>query len=166
MHQLDLGQIISQVVGFGIVLLILWQFAWGPILALLDERRDKIKGEFDEIENQRQSVTADRAQLDERLSGIEQEAREKIQAGVAEGEKVGNEIKTKARQEAQGILQRAEEQVQRDREKAQVALRNETVSMVLAATEKLLQEKLDPEAHKGRVESFIDSLDKVQGAKS
>ncbi len=166
MHQLDLGQIISQVVGFGIVLLILRQFAWGPILALLDERRDKIKGEFDEIENQRQSVTADRAQLDERLSGIEQEAREKIQAGVAEGEKVGNEIKTKARQEAQGILQRAEEQVQRDREKAQVALRNETVSMVLAATEKLLQEKLDPEAHKGRVESFIDSLDKVQGAKS
>lgn len=166
MHQLDLGQIISQVVGFGIVLLILRQFAWGPILALLDERRDKIKGEFDEIENQRQSVTADRAQLDERLRGIEQEAREKIQAGVAEGEKVGNEIKTKARQEAQGILQRAEEQMQRDREKAQVALRNETVAMVLAATEKLLQEKLDPEAHKGRVESFIDSLDKVQGAKS
>lgn len=160
---IDWGQVIAQVVGFLVVMWILRRYAWGPVIDLLEERRAKIVGEFDEIESQRREVASVRQKLDERLRGIESEARERIQQAVAEGEHVGNEVKLKARQEGQAILRRAEEQVERERDKAQVSLRNEMVTMVVAATEKLLEEKLDPETHKGRIESFIDSLGTVQG---
>lgn len=162
-HEIDPGQIITQVVGFLVVLWILRKYAWGPVIDMLEERRARIQGDFDEIDTKRAEVATVRRELDERLRGIDQEARERIQAGVAEGEAVGNEVKQKARDEAHAILLRAEEQVVRERDKAQVALRNEMVDMVLTATEKLLQEKLDGETHKARVESFIDSLGSVHG---
>jgi F-type H+-transporting ATPase subunit b len=163
MHEIDWGQVIAQVVGFLVVLWILRKYAWGPVIDMLEERRARIQGDFDEIETKRNEVASVRRQLDERLRGIDQEARERIQAGVAEGEALGNEVKLKAREEAQAILRRAAEQVERETDKAQVALRNEMVTMVVAATGKLLQEKLDPEAHRSRVESFIDSLGSVGG---
>lgn len=163
MHQIDWGQVIAQVVGFLVVLWILRRYAWGPVIDMLEERRARIQGDFDAIEAQRGEVAAVRRQLDDRLKGIEQEAREKIQAAMAEGQTAGNEVKSKAREEAQTILRRAEEQVERDREKAQVALRNEMVTMVVAATEKLLEEKLDAAAHRSRVEAFIDGLGGLRG---
>ena len=163
MHEIDWGQVIAQVVGFLVVLWILRKYAWGPVIDMLEERRAKIQGEFDEIDSKHIEVASIRKQLDERLRGIDQEARERIQAGVAEGEAVGNEVKLKAREEAHAILRRAEEQIERDKDKAQVALRDEMVTMVVAATEKLLQEKLDAETHRSRIESFIDSLGGVRG---
>ena len=41
-------QVLTQIIGFLIVLWVLKRFAWKPILALLEERRQKIKNEFDE----------------------------------------------------------------------------------------------------------------------
>ena len=39
---IDLPKLIAQLVNFGIVLVVLWKFAYKPILAMLDQRRDKI----------------------------------------------------------------------------------------------------------------------------
>ena len=160
MHEIDWGQVIAQVVGFLVVLFILKKYAWGPVIDMLEERRAKIQGDFDEIDAQRAEVAAVRKGLDDRLAGIEHEARERIQAAVAEGESVGNEIKLKARQEAQAIQRRAEEQVERDRDKAQVALRNEMVTMVVAATEKMLRENAEVVTGemKEKVEASIKDL--------
>ena len=42
---------ITHSIGFLITVWILKKYAWGPILSMLDERRNKIKGEFEKIEN-------------------------------------------------------------------------------------------------------------------
>jgi len=163
MHEIDWGQVITQIVGFLIVLGILKKYAWGPVLDMLDERRDNIQREFDEIATGKKEVASTQDRLDAQLREIEAERRVKIQEAVQEGEKVGNEIKSKARQDAQSLIQRAEEQVVQDQAKAQVALRNETVAMVLGATEKMLREKLDADSHRKQIESFIDSVSSAKG---
>ena len=58
----------AQIISFGIVCLVLYKFAYGPILAMLEERRrqialglanaEKIKAELDRTEAQRQEVMA------------------------------------------------------------------------------------------------------------
>ena len=166
MHEIDWGQVITQIVGFLIVLGVLKKFAWIPVLDMLDERRDGIQAEFDAITSGKEDVASSQERLDTQLREIEAERRVRIQDAVQEGEKIGNEIKTKARMDAQGIIQRAEEQVVQDEAKAQVALRNKTVAMVVTATEKMLREKLDGDTHQKQIESFIDSLSSVKGAKS
>lgn len=158
MHQIDWGQVLTQIIGFLVVLGILKKFAWGPILDLLEARREKIRREFADIDAEKARALELKAKLDAELKAIEAQARVKIQEGVQEGERVGGEIKEKARQDAHALLQRAEEQVERERDKAQVQLRDDMTSMVLAATERILHEKLDPLQHKKQIEGFLDSL--------
>ena len=45
-----ISQILTQLAAFLIFLAIMKRFAWGPILRLLDERRERIAGEFERIE--------------------------------------------------------------------------------------------------------------------
>ena len=72
-------------VGFLVVLFILKKYAWGPVIDMLEERRAKIQGDFDEIDAQRAEVAAVRKGLDDRLAGIEIDAEgapEVVAAGV------------------------------------------------------------------------------------
>ena len=53
---LELGQIITHIIGFVIAVIVLKKFAWKPILSMLEERRNKIKSEFDSIKEEHKTV--------------------------------------------------------------------------------------------------------------
>lgn len=156
------SQVVTHVIGFVLAVLILRRFAWGPILRLLEERRAKIVDEFDRIEVEKKGAAAIRAEYEAQLRGIEAQARARIQEGVQEGQKVGAEIKEQARQEAHQQLVRARDEVARERDKAQVTLRNDVVEMVITASEHLIRERLDDAMHRKLMTEFIASLDTVQ----
>jgi F-type H+-transporting ATPase subunit b len=162
--QLIWSQIVTHIIGFLIAVWILRKFAWGPILRLLEERRQKIQGEFDRIGEEQKRNAALRAEYEAQLRGIEAQARVRIQEAVQEGQKVAGSIREQAREEAHQQIARAREEVGRERDKAQVALRNDMVDMVLRATERLLHERLDEERHRRLVSEFIASLDQVEAA--
>jgi F-type H+-transporting ATPase subunit b len=156
------GQIITNIIGFVIAVLILRRFAWGPILRLLEERREKIQGEFDRIEEEKRAAAALKADYEAQLRTIEAQARARIQEAVQEGQKVAAEIKEQARQEGHDQLDRAKQEIERERDKAQVTLRNDVVDMVVRASENLISERLDDPLHRKLVTDFIASLDTLE----
>jgi F-type H+-transporting ATPase subunit b len=150
--------VITQILGFLLAVWILKRYAWGPVIGILEARRDKIRSEFEEIDRRKNEAAGLQAKLAAELREIEAQARVRIQEGVHEGERVGGEIKEKARQDAQSMIQRAQDQISQDRDKAQVELRNQMVSMVISGAEKVLREKLDATAQRGQIDSFLKSL--------
>ena len=150
--------VITQILGFLLTIWILKKYAWGPVINILEARRDKIRGEFEDIDRRKNEVAGLQSKLAAELREIEAQARVKIQEGVHEGERVGSEIKEKARQDAQAMLQRAQDQIAQDRDKAQVELRNQRVSLVIAGAEKVLREKLDAQTQRSQIDSFLASL--------
>ena len=160
--EIDWRVVGTQIIGFLIVLAILRRFAWGPITQMLEDRRARIAGEYDKIEGERHEVEGLKTELHQKLQDIEAEARTRIQEAVKEGEALGAQLREKAREDAQGILARAEEQIARDRDKAQVGLRNDVVSMVVRATERVLSKQLDEAEQRRQVEAFLSDLGGVQ----
>ena len=51
-----IAQILTQIIGFLVALWILKRYAWKPLLGILDERRAKISGELDTIEQEKGRV--------------------------------------------------------------------------------------------------------------
>jgi F-type H+-transporting ATPase subunit b len=151
--------VVTHIIGFVIAVLILKRFAWGPILQLLDERREKIQGEFDRIEVSKREVAGLREQYEAQLRDIEAQRRVKIQEGVTEGRRVGSEIQEQARADAHGVMVRGREETARERDRAQVMLRNDMVDMVIKATEQLLKEQLDPKQHRRMVNDYLVGLE-------
>jgi len=164
---LEFGQIITQIIGFLIAVIILKKFAWKPLLSMLEERRNKIKAEFDNIGEERKKTEKLSADYQTKLKEIDSLARVKIQEAAREGQKMANEIKESARNEAREIVTKTREGIVRDLEKANVQLRDDVIKMALQLTEKLIVEKLDAKKDKELVARFVDEMKqgKVEGFK-
>ena len=164
---LEFGQIITHIIGFVIAVIILKKFAWKPLLSILEERRSKIKGEFDSIKEERKKTEKLYSDYQTKLKEIDSLARAKIQEAAREGRKLANEIKESARGEAKQIVTRTREDIQRDLDKAKVQLRDDVVNMTLHLAERIIQEKLDKEKDRRLIAQFVDEMKKgkVEGFK-
>jgi F-type H+-transporting ATPase subunit b len=160
---IDLSVLITHVIGFLIVLWILSKFAWGPALAFLDARRDKIAGEFDDIKRQREEAERLKAEYEAHLRNIESEARKRMQEAVSEGNAAAARIKERAQEERLQRLARAEEEVRLIEESAAEKLRKQTIGLALLAAEKAVHERLDDAKHRELMARFLDDLDRAGG---
>jgi F-type H+-transporting ATPase subunit b len=156
---IDFQLLVTHVIGFLIVLWLLRRFAWDRVLGFMEQRREKIQGEFDEIESQREDVAALRSEYEEHLRNIDAEAREKLQEAVAEGNAAAAKIKERAQEERRQRLERAEEEVRMLEDSAKETLRRRTIGLALLAAEKAVQERLDQPKHEELMARFIDELD-------
>jgi F-type H+-transporting ATPase subunit b len=164
---LEFGQIITQIIGFLLAILLLKKYAWKPLLSMLEERRTKIKAEFDAIDQEKKKTEDLQADYQKKLQEIDALARVKIQEAAREGRKMADEIKEEARKEARDIVYKTREDVERDVEKAKVQLRDEVIDMTMHITEKFIGEKLDAEKDKKLVARLVDDMQqgKVEGLK-
>ncbi len=153
--------LITHSFSFLITLWILKRFAWGPLLGLIDERREKIVGEFENIEREKEKAEALNAEYAAKLREIDSERRTKIVEAVNEGKKIAEEIQASARSEAHEIRRKSKSELERELAKAKVQLKNDMVSLALAATEKLLSEKLEEAQHRKLIGDYIDELEKA-----
>jgi F-type H+-transporting ATPase subunit b len=159
---IDIKLVLTQILGFVILVWILGRFAWGPIVAGLEARRQKIAGEFAEAERRKQEADQLKAKFDAELRGIEALKRANIQEGIAEGQRVAAEIKAHANDEAQARLHRAEDEMAREREKAKELLKEQVVALSIRTAEKILQSKLDDPAQRKLAAAFIDEVGGVR----
>jgi F-type H+-transporting ATPase subunit b len=163
---LEIGQIVTQIIGFLIAVFLLKKFAWKPLLSILEQRRLKIKSEFDNIDNEKKKVEDLLSLYQTKLKEIDSLTRVKIQEAAREGQKLANEIKENARKESKDILTKAREEIQRDVDKAKVQLKNDLVNMTMRVAEKLIRERLDEEKDKKLIAEFIDSVPAQKGESS
>lgn len=157
--ELDIQQILTQIVAFLIMVWILKKFAWKPLLNLMDERKKLIQSEFDSIKEQKEEVDQMKHAYQAKLDAADAEGRAKIQAAVVKGREAAQQIEKEARQRASAILNRSQEEVEQEISLAKNQLKNDMVNMSLLATEKLIQESLDPKKHQKLIEEALEQAD-------
>ncbi|HAS18339.1 MAG: ATP synthase F0 subunit B [Nitrospirae bacterium RIFCSPLOW2_12_42_9] len=159
---LEIQQILTQALGFFILLFILKKFAWKPLLALLEERREKISSEFKNIEQVKSELSRLEEDYKAKLADIDTQARLKIQEAIAEAQRISIEIQEKSRDEAKKTLDKAKANIELEIAKARVDLRNQVASIAIKAAEKVLKEELNEEKHRRLVMGFIEDLEQVR----
>lgn len=128
---------LSQCFSFGIVALLLYLFAYKPILTVLEERRQKIE-----------QGLADAARSKEELAGAEQRSAEILQKASADSQRLIEEARAAAKtfqerqtqqaiSEAERIISQAREATQLEREKMLADLRREVARLVVNTTAKV-----------------------------
>ena len=159
---LDLGLIITQIIGFILALWILKAFAWKPLLKMLEDRKQKIAGDITAAENLKLDAARTLENYQAKIRDIENEARLRIQEAMADGSKIAAEIKDQAREDSRQIMARSRDELARDIAKARVQLRNEMVDMAVKAAEKVIAVKLDENEQRRLLEDFLKGVDKAQ----
>lgn len=160
--EINIPLTILQIVGFLILLGVLWKFVFGQVSGFLRQREEEIRRSFEEIEAKQKEGEIKLAQLNERLAKIEHEATRKIQEAVKEGIAMRDQIREEARKQAEADLARHQEALRIDKEKAILELRQLTAKLMLEITEKVLQESVSPELQGRLVSRYVAELERMQ----
>ena len=154
-------QLVTHAIGFLITLWILKKFAWGPLLAMLEERRNTITGEFKKIDDEKASVAKQAAAYDAKMKEIDAERRAKIVEAVEEGKKVAADIKASAQAEVKELHTKAKAELEREVAKAKVQLKEEMISITMSAAEKVVREKMSDQKHRELIGKYIEEVQKA-----
>lgn len=152
----------TNIVAFLIFLFLLRKFAWGPLMSLLDARRERIKADYAAAAGKLGEAEQLRADYDAKLAEIKALERERLQEAVKRGEEISGRLQEEAKAKAGDFLGRAEAELEREVGAARLELRAQVVTLALGAAEKLMKEKLDDAKHRQLVENFIQELGDVR----
>ncbi len=154
--------LLAQVVTFLAAMVIVWKLFWGPLTRMMEERTRKISDDLERAENGRREIEALEADYHCRLAEIEEQASKQIKDAVKKGTLAREEILSGARQEAQRILEKAQQDLALERENVIRELRNQVTDLSLAAVERLLGQGLDQKVQGRLLDGFINEVDNLE----
>jgi F-type H+-transporting ATPase subunit b len=157
-YDMNTGLSVWTLIVFAGLVFLLGKFAWGPILKMVDEREKGIQSALDQAAASNAEAAKLLEQHKAQLADARRQASELIAEGRSAGEAVRKEIEEKARTEAQSILDRAKDEIGRERDAALETLRKESVELALAAASRLMQENLDQAKDRAIVERYLAEL--------
>ena len=144
----DWTHLIAQIVSFGIVCLALYKLAYGPILGLLEARREqiasglanaaKIKAELERIESERLTI----------LARASDDGKKLIEEARAAAARVRAEETRKATAAAGQILLRAQEAAAQDHARMLAELKREVGRLVVQTTASVTGKILTADDHR------------------
>ncbi len=155
---IDPKTILLQVIGFLVVLAVLWKFVFGKVGGLLEERRTEITTQLDQLKTDREELDRLTAETRQRLGDIETEAQAKIQAAIEQGNTERQQIVAQARQEAEDEIARARAEIQREKDEAISELRGVVAELAIDAASKIISAELTPERHQSIIDASISRL--------
>ncbi|HXV12667.1 MAG TPA: F0F1 ATP synthase subunit B [Candidatus Krumholzibacteria bacterium] len=156
--ELQWKALLTQVVGFLVVLWLLRKYAWGKLLAFTEKRRETIANEFANIEKAKVDADALRRRFEEELAGIENTRRTRIQDAAHEANEIASQIREEARRETVDLRVKANQDIAMEMDKANAAFRDQMVNAVIAATDKLIRLRLDDAQHRRLINEFLDEV--------
>ena len=157
--QLDPGLFIWTIITFLILCYVLAKFAWKPLIKMLDDRENMIKGSLEDAKKAKMELE----RLSEESEAITLKARSEAQSILAESkvaaEKVKDDIIAKSKEQAIKIRDDAQKQIQVEKDKAISDIKQEVVNLTISVAEKLIKKNLSDLDNKSLIE---DSLKKVK----
>jgi F-type H+-transporting ATPase subunit b len=159
---LSASEILAQVLSFFLLLFLLRLFAWKKILGLLDLRQEKIRLEFEKIEETKLEIGKLKADYESKMSAIQEQAEVKIKQAIEEGRKINAQMRKQAHADAQDIILDARKQVKYEVSQAQDKLKDRIVDIALDAARNVIQEKLTEDGDRKIVEDFIKEIEKAE----
>jgi F-type H+-transporting ATPase subunit b len=158
----NVGNAIWTLTIFVIVVAVLGKFAWGPILKLLQDREEFIHKAVADAKRDREEAEARLKEYTDRLQKAHGEAAAMLQDARRDAERLREEMRGKAKAEADTIVLNAERRIQLETARAVQQIRHEAADLSVMIASKLIQRNLTKEDNERLIE---DALAQVEARK-
>jgi F-type H+-transporting ATPase subunit b len=150
-----------EVVSFGILLFVLYKFAFPGILSALEEREKKIKDSLDQAERHRSDAERRLKEYEAKLAGASREAEGVLAAAKERAQRLMEENEQRLTIEAERIKGDATREIDHERRKAIQDIRSQTTELALMVAEKVVQRSLTDADHRRLADEALDALSKT-----
>jgi len=153
------GTLIAQLLIFLVMLGVLYRFAWGPLLKILNERRERIQQGVEATERAKRQLEEAERERQAKLEEARREAQAILDRIAKQGEDLRKELETKAREQADALIARARAEIGQEREKAVQDLRSQVADLAVMAAGRIIGESLDAKKHRELIERTIEEAE-------
>ena len=143
---------------FGILIIVLGKFAWGPILQMIETREKTIADAIESAKKERAAAEAASAEMRLALERAREESAQLIRKNQQEVAAAKVELMAAAKKESETLLAAARKTIQEEKRQAIAELRAQAVDMAIDAAQRLVQMNMDEKKQKQLVEEYIAQL--------
>lgn len=157
--QLDPGLFFWTIAVFLTLLFLLKKFAWGPLLAALDERQAGIRKSLDDADTARRELAEVQAKASALIGQARTEADAILSEARTDGARIRQELRETAQKEAETITRNAQQQIQLERDRAVSEIRQQAVELSVMIASKLIRRNLTREDNEALIEDALQQVD-------
>ena len=139
--------LLGQTVAFVIFIAICWKYVWPPIIAIMEEREERIADGLEAAKKADDSLEEAQLAFDQEMNKAKAEAAEILEKANARASQIVNDATSKAETEAEKILTSASKTIENDINKAKEELRHKMSELIIETSEKILGEEITPDKH-------------------
>lgn len=160
------GESFWTLIWFTVLLIVLWKFAWKPILAGLRSREEHIERQIAEAEKRRQEAEQVLQDYRAQLMDAERQGHEIITRRIQEAEEKAREIQAQTQKEMERIRLRMEADLERERAEAERQLWEQAAVIVRKLGREVFGKVLDEGDNQKLIQEAIERLREVEQGQS
>ena len=157
--QVDPGLFIWTIVTFLVLLTLLAKFAWRPLLQALDARQNAIRKSLDDAQQAAKELERLNLESAQIINRARVDAEAIVSQSRSDGDRLREEIKQKARAEADHIVKNAERQIQLETSRALEQIRREAVDLSVLIASKIIQRNLSKEDNERLIDEALKQVE-------
>ena len=155
----NLGNAIWTLGIFVIVVMVLGKFAWGPVLGLLQQREEFIHRALADAKRDRDEAEARLKDYAAKLQSAHAEAATIVEEARRDAERLREEIRQRAKADAEKAIAGAERQIQLETNRALEQIRREAVDLSVMIASKIIQRNLTKEDNERLIDDALKQVE-------
>jgi F-type H+-transporting ATPase subunit b len=146
------------VVSFGILLVLLYKYAFPAVTDILETREKRIRDSIEQAERMRKEAEQLLADYRSKLEAAQQEAHTLLEQARLRAQQLLEENEKRLDRETEKMLQDARREIDLDRLNATKELREHVADLVLEVTEKILKRSVTDQDHRRWVQETLAKI--------
>ena len=155
---IDIGTIIFTLCNLLILFLVFKHFLFGRVHKILDERQNDVSETYNKADAALEHAKSLESEYSGLMEGAKEESAQMIKAASKKAQLRSDEIISDAKNEASAILARADEDVEREKKRAQNELRGEVSELAVLVAQKVVEKEITEADHERFINEFIDNV--------
>lgn len=147
-----------QLAAFLILFWLLKRYAFGPLLGIMEQRKELVQSQLDNAENSRKQASQHLEEQKQALQQARKEAHDIIEQAKSTSVKQADDIIVAAKSEANRLKDDAVRDIESEKNKAIAALRSEVGGMSVAIASKIIEKQIDEKSQEQLVDQYLKEV--------
>jgi len=152
------GFLLAQIINFLILFGALAALAWGPLVRVLESRREKIAKGLEDARAAEQARANAERDAQKYIEQRRAEANKLIEEGRSRGDEQARQVLAQAQSEAEEIRTRARQEAEEERNNALGEVRTQVAQIAIAAAERVIGQSVDSQKAQAAIGDFFSKL--------
>lgn len=152
---ISLTEFIFYLINFLILVGVLGKFLYKPFLNLMDTRKQSIQDALENAELTNRRADEKMQNYNKRIAKVEEEGREIVREAKVKADAQARTIIEDANQKAADIMAKAEQSIEREKEKAMEEMRQEIAALAVLVAEKIVEREIQRVGQEAIVDEVI-----------